>query len=361
MRRGASEQVIQGKKIAVLVIVIAIAAATYFFFFRDPAGELQLIGTIDANQVIVSSKITGRIEKLAVDEGSAVKQGDLIAQLDTAELKAQEASYAALVASYRSRVAESQATETSTQGTTSSDVVTAEDRLQAAQASLAEAQADLIRIRADSVRTENLAKQGVASQQQSDDAAAALNAQIARVNSLQQQTGAAVAEVKSAQARTHQAHAAQSTVAAMRAQQLGAEADREQAQARLAYTTIAAPISGTVSVRVAREGEVVAPGAAIVTIIDLNDTWVRAPMPETYADKIGIGDMLKVRLPGGDMVNGKVIFKAVEADFATQRDVSRRKRDIKTVSLKLAVPNPSHSLVPGMTATVLVPNSKVGR
>src|SRR5207237_5856701 len=112
-------------------------------------------------------------------------------------------------------------------------------------------------------------------------------------------------------------------------------------------------------VRVARQGEVVNPGQPIVTIVDLSDTWVRAPLPETYADRIALGDSLKVRLPDGKTVDGKVIFKAVEADFATQRDVSRSKRDIKTVVLKVAVDNSRKNLVPGMTATVLVPKSKL--
>jgi hypothetical protein len=86
---------------------------------------------------------------------------------------------------------------------------------------------------------------------------------------------------------------------------------------------------------------------------------VRAPLPETYADNIGIGDTLNVQLPGGDVIQGKVIAKAAEGDFATQRDVSRRKRDIKTISLKLLVPNPNHTLVPGMTATIVLPAAKM--
>ena len=54
-------------------------------------------------------------------------------------------------------------------------------------------------------------------------------------------------------------------------------------------------------------------------------------------------------------ITGEVIFKAVEGDYATQRDVSRRKRDIKTIGLKLKVDNPDGELVPGMTAEVLLP------
>ena len=64
---------------------------------------------------------------------------------------------------------------------------------------------------------------------------------------------------------------------------------------------------------------------------------------------------LKVRLPAGKPIEGTVIFKAVESDYATQRDVSRRKRDIKTIGLKLKVDNPDGALVPGMTAEVLLP------
>src|SRR5262249_55235039 len=122
------------------------------------------------------------------------------------------------------------------------------------------------------------------------------------------------------------------------------------------------PISGTVSVRVARQGEVVGVGSPIVTLVDLNDTWVRVSIPETESGSIGIGDTLRVRLPGNQIVSGKVIAKAAEGDFATQRDVSRSKRDIKTVGLKLQVENPRKTLIPGMTAEVLVsPDELAGK
>jgi hypothetical protein len=80
-------------------------------------------------------------------------------------------------------------------------------------------------------------------------------------------------------------------------------------------------------------------------------------LPETYSDRIRLGDRLKVRMPSGNTVTGEVIYKAAEGDFATQRDVSRRKRDIKTVSLKVRLDNSQRNLVPGMTAEVLVPQT----
>jgi HlyD family secretion protein len=91
-----------------------------------------------------------------------------------------------------------------------------------------------------------------------------------------------------------------------------------------------------------------------VTVVDLNDTWVRAAIPETDADHIGLGDVLRIQLPGGTITSGKVFFKSPEADFATQRDVNRRKRDIRTIVLKVRLDNSKGAYVPGMTASVLV-------
>ena len=177
--------------------------------------------------------------------------------------------------------------------------------------------------------------------------------------SLQKQVEAAQADLSTAIANTHQAHAAESTVASTRGQLANAEAQLKEAEVRLGYTKIYAPVNGTVSVRAAREGEVLNAGQPIVTIVDLGDTWVRAAIPETQADHIGLGDTLRIRLPGGTVTSGKVFFKSAEADFATQRDVNRRKRDIKTIVLKIRLDNPKGAYVPGMTAEVLVSPEQV--
>jgi multidrug resistance efflux pump len=291
---------------------------------------------------------------LLVDEGTPVKQGDLIAVLDPSELEAQARAAAATIDSMKYKVAETRATQQATQGSTSSTVANAQARLESSRAQLVQAEATLQRTESDSRRMIELAKQGVASDQDRVQAEANLKAQQAVVKSLQDQVNAAQADLNTAIANTHQAHAAQSTVASTQAQLLNAEAQLKQAEVRLGYTKIYSPVTGTVLVRAAREGEVVNPGQAIVTIVHLGDTWVRAAIPETDADHIGLGDTLRVRLPGGTITSGKVFYKAAEADFATQRDVSRRKRDIRTIVLKVRLDNPKGAYVPGMTADVLV-------
>ncbi|MBV9181653.1 MAG: efflux RND transporter periplasmic adaptor subunit [Acidobacteria bacterium] len=343
----------RNKFFIVLGVVFAISFS-YYWFSTPRTGELDLIGIVDANQVIVSPQVAGRISKLLVEEGSRLKTGDLVAVLDASELEAQARAAAATIDSLRSQVMATEATSVATQGSTSSSVANAQARLESARAQLVEAEAMLQRVSSDSRRTVELAAQGVASDQDRVQAESNLKAQQAVVASLNQQVSAAQADLNMAVANTHQAHAAASTVRSTRAQLLNAEAQLKEAEVRLGYTKIYAPVSGTVSVRAARQGEFLNPGQAIVTIVDFTDTWVRAAIPETEADHIGFGDTVRIRMPGGTVTSGKVFFKSPEADFATQRDVSRRKRDIKTIVLKIRLENPKGAYVPGMTADVLL-------
>ena len=349
------------KKFGIAMAALVAAAVIYFFLTADFSRNLVLIGTVDANQVIVSARVPGRIEKLPVDEGTEVRAGDLIALIEAQDLAAQRDAATATVASLRSRVQETQATQALAQGETSSGVAGAIARLESARSQLTEARADMERVRLDNERIVSLAREGVASAQDRDRSVQALKAAQARVAALEDQGKAMEAEVNAARARTHQANAASSNVAATRSQLEQAEAQRAETETRLGYARVTAPLSGTVSVRVAREGEVVSAGSPIVTLVDLSDTWVRVAIPETHATEIGIGDALQVRLPSGELLDGKVIYKAAEGDFATQRDVSRAKRDIRTIVLKVRVDNSRKTLAPGMTAEVLVPASKLPR
>ena len=134
-----------------------------------------------------------------------------------------------------------------------------------------------------------------------------------------------------------------------------AAAQKTKADVRLRYTEIHAPIDGIVDVRAVRPGEIVTPGQPVVTLINPDDLWVRADVEETYVDRVRVGDKMRVRLPSGEERDGTVFYRGVDASFATQRDVSRTKRDIKTFEVRLRVDNRDRRLAVGMTAYVLLP------
>lgn len=346
-------------RIFILLGILLLIALGWYFFTTPHFSDLQLIGTVDANEVIVSSRIPGRIQTLTVDEGDDVHAGQLIATIQSDDLAAARKAAEAAAASQKYKVQQASDTERQTAGGTSSQVRNAEAQLRAAQAAQAQAQAQYEHQEADTKRTVVLAAQGVMSEQSREEAVTSLNAARAAVDNAKQNVSAAEASLKVTIANTIQAQAAAKTVAATRSDMKNAQALLTQAEVQLGYAQVLAPVSGKVNVRATREGEVVAAGTPIVTITDLTQTWVYAPLPETEADSVQIGDSLRVVMPGGDTIQGKVIAKSAEADFATQRDVSRRKRDIKTIRLKLLIDNPGMRFVPGMIAEVYIPKSKL--
>ena len=104
-----------------------------------------------------------------------------------------------------------------------------------------------------------------------------------------------------------------------------------------------------------RSGEVVGVAQPIVTVVDPDDLWVRVDVEETYVDRIKVGDRFVVRLPSGVEREGTVIYRGADASFATQRDVSRTKRDIRTFEVRLRCDNADRRLAVGMTAYVVLP------
>jgi HlyD family secretion protein len=92
-----------------------------------------------------------------------------------------------------------------------------------------------------------------------------------------------------------------------------------------------------------------------VTLVNPDDLWVRADVEETYIDRVKIGDTFTVRFPSGLERPGVVFYRGVDAGYATQRDVSRTKRDIKTFELRLRVDNADRRMALGMTAYVALP------
>jgi HlyD family secretion protein len=198
-------------------------------------------------------------------------------------------------------------------------------------------------------------KDGIGTAEQLDQATTTHEVAKSRVAALAKQIDAQKAAVALARASAEEIAIKRSQVSGQRQQQAAATAQRAKADVRLAYTEIHSPIDGIVDVRAAHQGEVVTPGQPVVTLINPDDLWVRVDVEETYIDRVKLGDMLTVRLPSGEERQGTVIFRGADAGFATQRDVSRTKRDIKTFEIRLRLDNTDRRLAVGMTTYVMLP------
>jgi len=342
------------KRLIFLLILVGGAVGAYYAM-RQPPGPLVLTGIVTTEDVIISPQVGGQIGQLMVREGDQVEQNQLIAVMTTDELEADRAYYAHTVESIQSQVGENEAALRYEQRQT-------EDQIQQAQASLStaiaqekEAQAQLENAHIVLERTQKLSQEGVAPIQQFDSARTSYDAAKARLDASQKQIEVQRAAVAVANANSEHVRVQQSRVRTAEKQREAAAAQRKRADVRLSYSEVRAPVGGIVDVRAAREGEVINAGQPIITLINPDDLWVRADIEETYIDRIRLGDQLKVRLPSGEERMGTVFYRAMDAGFATQRDVSRTKRDIKTFEIRLRVDNKDRRLAVGMTTYVEMP------
>ena len=278
-------------KLPILIVLIAIGVGIYYFNTRPP-NAIVLTGIVTTDEVIVSAEIQGRLQQLLVQQGDVVTNGELLAQIQPEQYQADMSFY--------------------------------DSSIQQATADRAQAQADAENARLNFERIGGLYSNNVESIQTFDQARTTYEGARAKVESVEKQIQ-------------------------------GVSAQKDKAQVYLNYTEIYAPTNGIVDTRAALQGEVVNPGQAIVTLINQDDLWVRADVEETYIDRIHLGDKLQVRLPSGATREGTVYYRSVDADYATQRDVSRSKRDIKTFEIRLRCDNSDRSLAVGMTAYVDLP------
>lgn len=233
-------------------------------------GQVKGPGTVQSKvPVAVSAKITGIVEKLYADQGDRVKKGQLLAELDSAELKARVAS------SHSARHR-------------------AQRELGRAQADAAKAQANLELARSNYRRDLEVFKPGYISEAAMDTTRAQLR----------------LAESEQA--------AAQAQVAAQAAQAAQAESEVKAAEAFLHYTRILSPMDGLITARKAEVGSTVSPGAPIFQMVDLDIVWVAAWIDASQIAQLKEGQKADIRLRSGRQFQGHVARITKEADTVTR-------------------------------------------
>lgn len=343
-----------------LMFALALVAGGIFLYgILNRPKPLMLTGIVTTHEVNVSPLIQGRLSRLMVKEGDSVQAGQLLAVIDPQELVADRSYYLHAEQGAAAQVEESKAVLEYEVALTRDQSKQAEAALAAAEAQAKEVLAELELNRVNYERAEALYRKQVYAAQALDQARTAYEASQAHADSLSRVVDTQRAALAVARSSENQINVRLKELQAGQRQLLAAGAQKSKADVRLGYTEVRAPINGIVAVLAAREGEVLSVSQPILTLIDPQDLWVRADIEETYIDRIRLGDPLQVRLPSGAEQTGTVFFRAVDADYATQRDVSRSKRDIKTFEIRLRLDNRDRRLWPGLTTYVMLPPQAV--
>lgn len=325
------------KAVVGIVILAVIILASYLFLHRKPADSdsLKVSGTIEVTSVALSFKIGGRITERLVEEGQIVSAGQLIARLEDDELKHERDGRAAEEAASRAQVADLEA------GSRREEIAQGE-------AALARIRADAKRLSQDAQRAEALFEREVIARNELDAARAARDSSTAAVHEAEQhlkllRSGPRPDALRQARARVE-----------------GASAGRALAETRLTQSILNSPLSGLVLAKHAEPGEMLAPGAPVVTIGKLDQVWLRAYIPESELGRVKVGQTARVSVDSwpGRSFDGKISFISPEAEF-TPKNVQTAKERVKLVyRIKITLDNPKMELKPGMPADATI---EIGR
>jgi len=297
----------------VVLVLAAVGGMLYWLHARQ--FEETDDAEIDAHLNAVSPRIDGTIINVYVDDNQFVKVGQPLVDLDPRDLQvaldqaqAQLLQARSMVSAQQPNIPITQVENFTTVSTAESDVTTAEagqaaaerDR-EAAEAKLAESEANLARAQSDLERYKLLIAKEEVSQQEFDQVAttakamaatvasnrAALQSSARIVDQRRSQTAAAVSRLSQAKRNgPSQLLIRRATVQSEQASAQTAQTQVEQAQLRLSYTKITAPVDGIVMKRSAEIGSHVAAGQQLMTIAQVDDVWVTANFKETQLQNI---------------------------------------------------------------------------
>ncbi len=339
--------------IAVAVLIV-IAVLIFIYVSKGKKNEtIKTAGIIEGTEVNLSSQVSGNISYMCCDEGDSVKEGEVAFKLESHDLRAlvEQAKAGIKKAKASIRVSESEIKNAS------ANIKSSEADIKTAHANTEKARVQMELAKKEMDRANTLYRQDFVSKDSVDVAVTQYNASVADYESSKSMLASANSKRDAAVAQLNTAEN----------QLKSAEADLKQSEANLAYNlarldyaTITSPISGVVVLKSLEKGETVSPGMTVLTIVDMKDLYVRVDIDETLINNVSLNSEALISPEGIP----KRIFKGWVAEigrygeFATQKEVTRGRQDIKTFRVKVKFGSTGGVLKPGMTVEVEIPKKR---
>jgi HlyD family secretion protein len=321
------------KKIIVLLVLFIVVASILVFYLRwnarKPSSNVLLIsGNIEAHESLVGFKVQGRLNELFVQEGQFVQEGDLIARLDGKDYVQQVSIDEAALASREAEL----------------DLALAGSRTQeikAAEQAVLDAQADMELKKIEYQRNQALYERNAGVSAEARDVAAT---NLKRAQATYERARQTYDELLEGTRKEQ--------IAINRANVNTARQSLGLSRIRLEYTSLFAPKTGVVTVRQAELGEVMQPGAPVVTIADVDHLWLRGYVSETDLGRVRWGQPAAVKTDTypGKKYKGRVSFISSVAEFTPKSVETHKERVTLVYRIKIDLDNPNHELKPGMPA-----------
>ncbi|HEY7322167.1 MAG TPA: HlyD family efflux transporter periplasmic adaptor subunit [Candidatus Binatia bacterium] len=326
--------------LGVLIVVVGLGAGlAWWFYWRESApSEFVIYGNVDLRQVQLSFNNSERIAEVLVQEGDRVREGQLVARLDTRRLEPQVAEAEAQVA------AQQQVVKRLRSGSRPEEIAQARANVESAKADTVNARQQYERIKSAAEISAGRAVR----QQDVDSAKAALQVAEAKLVVNERALDLAVIGPR------------REDIAQAEAQLRANEAQLALLRQQLKDAQLLAPVDAVVRTRILEPGDMASPQKPVVTLAITNPKWVRAYVSESDLGKVREGMSAAVAVDSfpSRRFEGWVGFISPVAEFTPKTVQTQELRTSLVYEVRVFVRDPSDELRLGMPATVYLNTDK---
>lgn len=303
-----------------------------------PTDRLRVSGHVEATETRLAPEVGGRILTLTVKEGDRVQPGQAVLTLDTRDVQLAIDRVKAERAAAEAQLRLVQA------GSRVEDIRQAQSQIETARAEVSAARSELQAAEQDLERFETLLKNNSGSRKQRDDAVTRRDVAKDRVSSAEGRVR--TAEQAGAKLR---AGARQEEVDAARARVATVTAQIAPLEKSLGDATLLSPVGGLVTEKLVEVGEVIAPRAPAVVVVDLDHAWADVFVPEPIIPQIKIGQPATVFTDaGGAGIAGTITHISPKAEFTPRNVQTAEERSKLVYRVRISVDNKDGVLKQGM-------------
>lgn len=375
------------RKTLLLAIVILMLLGAIAFWkalsARQPTNQIVLSGTIEADEIHIGSKVSGRIAAVLVKEGQEVQSGQALLRFESYDLEAKRQDANAAIAAAEANlqklqngfrpeeIAEAKAqAEAAWMTWEAARKGPRPQEIDAARADLEAANADYQMAKANFARIEQLAKDGISSRQDFDNAKANLDRTKGRRDAATQKLDLLLAGTRhediARAERLYQQAAAhkqmlergsrKEDIATAQAQLERARAALQQLETQVNELAVQSPANAFIEVLRVRPGDLIAPNAPVATLVEVDRLWVRVYVPEPELGFAQLGKEVSVTVDSFPQERFKGVIEQVAArgEFTPRNVQTRDERTHQVFAVRVRLDNSSRKLRAGMAADVVI-------
>ncbi|HWR07726.1 HlyD family secretion protein [Sporomusa sp.] len=319
------------KLLAGIIVIIVVSGVVGYNYLRPTKTGITATGTIEVTRADIMAKVNGYLTGLESKVGDTVRSGQKIARVTRADLEAQvirdEAALAKAAAQLRDLEAGPRNQERQELG-----------------ALLASSRSVYDKAKQDYVRYQSLYSAGAISAQQLDTASSnmdvAYNAMVAATQ--RYALGDEGSRPEAIEAQRLEVERSKAVLAA--------------SKTLVEDTAVISPINGLILSKNFENGEYVNPGAAILTVGDMSDCWLKVYVPSTQLGLIAVGQEAQVKVDSfpGRVFRGEIKEISQNAEFTPRQSITQSERANLVFAVKVKIDNMEGILKPGMPADVVL-------